>query len=361
VDFFFQVTDSILSPLPSEEDFGAMYTGIFTGARFIDPTDQFFVSNYATGYVFYLPNGSGKSLTNVRFGIHELPVETQANIDIYLFQWIYEDEDDSGNFVVDPADTELIGVNTQTILAFGGAVRVGSAQVPDVRMIDIPMGQAGPDGFPLLDNNNNNVPIELADDRNYVLVIACRSNDGLPINLMGTDPTDNINTRSFLHGATNLAYDSLGIPIVVGGFLEDIEATTGPTEIQDFMIDFDLTGAGGTGNFGVLYDFRILFTEMTIVDTPETNTEDINLTQNIEVFPNPVSDNLFIEFDLDQSSEQVNVEFVNVSGQRVLSQNFQNILKQRIELNVSALPTGIYMMNVRTEQGLKSEKVMIQH
>ncbi len=361
VDFSFQVTEDILSPLPSEEDFGAQYTGIFTGARFIDPTDQFFVSNYATGYIFYLPNGADKTLSNVNFGIHELPVETQANIDIYLFQFLFEDEDNSGAFTISPEDTELIGVNSETILAFGGAVRVGTSQVPDVRSIDIPMVKAGPDGFPELNNDNETVPIDLANDRNYVLVFACRSNDGLPINLMGTNPEANLATRSFLHGATNLAYDSLGIPIIVGGFMEDIEATTGPSEIQDLMIDNDLTGAGGTGNFGVLYDFRILFTEMSITDKDASNTEDIDLTQNIEVFPNPANANLFVDFDLDAASEQVNVEFINASGQRAMSQNFQNVLNQRIKLDVSSLSNGIYMMNVRTERGLKSEKVVIQH
>lgn len=360
VDFSFQVTENILSPLPSEEDFGAQYTGIFTGARFIDPTDEFFISNYATGYIFHLPNGDGKQLSNVRFGIHELPVETQANIDVYLYQWIYTDEDNSGNFAVNPEDTELIGVNTSTILAFGGAVRVGTSQVPDVRMIDVPMGQAGPDGFPLLDNNNNPVPLALANDRNYVLVIACRSNDGLPVNLMGTDPTANIGTRSFLHGATNLAYDSLGIEIVVGGFMEDIEATTGPTEMQDFAIDASLTGAAQTGNFGVLYDFRVLFTELTFDDIM-SNTEDINFVQNIEVFPNPVSDKVFVSLDLENVSPAVNIELINAAGQRVLSQNFQNVRRNRLELDLNAVANGVYMMNIRTEDGLSSKKLVVQH
>ena len=359
VNFFFEVTDGTLSPLPSEENFGATYTGIFTGARFIDPTDQFFVSNYATGYIFHIPNGAGYTMDNVRFGIHELPATTQANIDVYLYQWAYSDRDNSGDFTVDPAETELIGVNTSTILAFGGAVRVGTNQVPDVRMIDIPMGAAGPDGFPALDNDNNNIEIELANGRNYVLVIACRSNDGLPINLMGTNPTANINTRSFLHGATNLAYDSLGVPIIVGGFLEDIEATTGPTEMIDFMIDSQLTGAQNTGNFGVLYDFRTLFVEMNI--RMSTGTEDLNLTQNVEVYPNPVSDLVFVDLELESTSDNVNIEMINASGERVLSQNFGRVLNQTLELNVSNLANGIYMMNIRTEDGLSSKKLVIQH
>lgn len=360
VDFFFEVTENILSPLPPEEDFANPLAGIFSGARFIDPTDQFFVSNYATGYIFYLPNGDNHTLSNVRFGIHELPVETQATVDVYLYQWLYRDEDNSGNFVVSPDDTELIGVNTQQILTFGGAVRVGTSQVPDIRKIDIPMGQAGPDGFPLLDNNNNPVPIDLANNRNYVMVIACRSGDGLPLNLIGTNPTANIQTRSFLHGATNLAYDSLGLDIVVGGFLEDITSDTGPTQMLDFEIDSQLTGAGGTGNFGVLYDFRVLLAEMTIVEKT-SSTEDLNLVQNIDVYPNPVSDFVFVDLKLDEMSERVNVELVNARGQRVLSQNFNNVFKQRLEVNVSDISNGIYMMNVRTDAGLSAKKLVIQH
>ncbi len=358
--FSFGVTEDILSPLPSEENFGATYSGIFTGARFLDPTDPFFISNYATGYIFHLPNGADQTLSDVKFGIHELPAETQANIDVYLYQWIYSDNDNSGNFVVDPADTELIGVNTQSMFALNGTVRVGTSQLPDPRDINIQMGLAGPDGFPVLNNNNETLPIDLADNRTYILVIACRSNDGIPLNLMGTNPTASTATRSFLHGATNLAYDSLGIPIIVGGFLEDITTTTGPTEMQDFMIDTNLTGASNTGNFGVLYDFRTLFVEMTIKDKT-SGTEDLNLTQNISAYPNPVSDNLFVDLELDNLAKTLNIEMINASGQRVLSQDFDNVFKQTLQLNVSNLSNGIYLMNIRTQDGLSTRKVIVQH
>lgn len=363
VFFQFEVTENILSPLPTEEDFGATYEGIFTGSRFIDPTDDFFIPNYATGYIFYLPNGDGQTLSNVRFGIHELPTDVQANVDVYLFQFLYSDEDESGAFTISAEENsmEMIGVNTSTILAFGGAVRVGASQVPDVRMIDIPMGQAGPDGLPVLDNNNETVPIELANNRNYVLVIACRSDDGLPLNLLGTDPEAGELPRSFRHGATNLANDTLGMPVLVGGFMENIEASTGPTEIMDLVIDNGLSGIGGTaGNFGVLYDFRVLFTEMTIEEKPNSN-ENINFEQNISVFPNPTSDRLVIDLDLEATSETVNIELVDVAGRKAFSQNYNNIRRQTLTVNVSDLTNGVYTLNIRTKDGLKAEKVVIQH
>jgi len=359
LDFTFEVTENILSPLPNLNAFVNPIDGIFTGARFDDPTDDFFVSNYATGYIFHAPNGEGFKLDNIRFGLLDPDPTVTANIDLYLFEWNYIDEDNSGNFAVNPEDSQLVGVNSAPILVFNGAVRVGSTTATDIRSIDINMVSADADGNPLLNNNNENVDLALKDNTTYVVVVACRSNDGLPLNLLGFDPESDITTRSFLHGATNLALDSLGINQVYGGFLEDITPTTGPSEISDLLIDFDLQGAVATGNFGVLFDFRTIFLEMSINEI-QSGTEDLNVSQAIDVYPNPATDKVFVDLALENVSKSVNVEVVDAKGQRVLSQDFDNVLNNKLEINTSNLVSGFYNVNVRTEDGLTSKKIMIQ-
>ena len=359
VDFTFEVTEDILSPIADLNSFANPIEGILSGSVFAAPTSDFYVSNYATGYIFNAPNGSGHVLNNTRFGMLTPDASVTANIDLYVFRWAYTDEDNSGAFVVDPSATQLVGVNKDPILVFGGAVRVGTEQALDIRAIDIAMVSADENGNPQLDNDNNPVRLELADNSSYVFVVACRSNDGLPINLMGFDPETDISTRSFLHGATNLAADSLGLNQVSGGFLEDITATTGPVDIQNLLINNDLQGQGGTGNFGVLFDFRTIFLEMRIQDRM-VGTEDINTSQAIEVFPNPATDRVFVDLALENVSQTVNVEIVDAKGQRVLTQDFNNILNNKLEINTSNLVSGFYNVNVRTEAGLTSKKVMIQ-
>ncbi|NNL90823.1 MAG: T9SS type A sorting domain-containing protein, partial [Saprospiraceae bacterium] len=193
----------------------------------------------------------------------------------------------------------------------------------------------------------------------YVLVIACRSNDGAPINILGFDPETDITTRSFLHGATNLAFDSLGRDIIVGSFLEDITATTGPREIKDLLINSDLMGQGSTGNFGVLYDFRVPSIAMTI-QARSVGTEDLTNDLSIDVFPNPATDKVFINLELETVSQAVNVEFINAKGQKVLTKDFANIKSNKLEIPTAHLASGFYNVNIRTEEGLTSKKVMIQ-
>jgi len=238
-------------------------------------------------------------------------------------------------------------------------VRVGSTTATDIRSIDINMVSADADGNPLLNNNNENVDLALKDNTSYVVVVACRSNDGLPLNLLGFDPESDITTRSFLHGATNLALDSLGINQVYGGFLEDITPTTGPSEISDLLINNDLQGAVANGNFGVLFDFRTIFLEMSINEI-QSGTEDLNVSQAIDVYPNPATDKVFVDLALENVSKSVNVEVVDAKGQRVLSQDFDNVLNNKLEINTSNLVSGFYNVNVRTEDGLTSKKIMIQ-
>ena len=363
VPFEFEVTEDILSSLPSQDDINMI--GVLDGSVFIAPDNDFFIPNYAIGYLFHLPNGANHTLSNVRFGILDLPATTIGNINVLLYSVARTDMDDSGNFAIDlAADGQLEGVNAETIRTGNGIVRVGSTSLPPANnnAIDIAMVKADSNGDPLLDNNNETSSVDLANDRQYVLVIACKSgSDGsLPINLLGYEADNgNVADRNYLHGATNLAYDSLGLGNITGTVLENIGPNDGPLEINELLINNDVVGQGGTGNFGVLYDFRELYVELTILDRT-VGTEDLNTTQAIEIFPNPATDRVFVDLALENVSKTVNVEVVDAKGQRVISQDFDNVLNNKLEINTSQLVSGFYNVNVRTEEGLTSKKVMIQ-
>lgn len=350
-DFFFEVTDDLLSPMLPEADFNGPLGGIFDGLIFDDPNNANFIPNYATGHIFYAPNGEGHLLNEVRFGINDLPVGTAANIDVYLFKWLYSDQDNSANFAMTPQNSQLIGVNNQTILTFGGLVRIGQTQAADTRFLEIPMSASDQSGLPLTDGNGDFIPLELENETNYALVIACRSGDDLPLNLIGVDPEANDQLRSFDPSASNLAFDSLGVDIVTGGFLQPITANDGPESFQNFSIDDSFFGSGFNSN--------ILWVEMQI-QPRSVSTEDLNLTQNIEVYPNPASDHIYIDIDLDETSKNVTVDFVNTKGERVITERFSNVINRRLEIATTQLPSGFYNVNIRTEEGLSSKKILIQ-
>jgi Zn-dependent metalloprotease len=75
--------------------------------------------------------------------------------------------------------------------------------------------------------------------------------------------------------------------------------------------------------------------------------------ENISIYPNPASDILFIESN--NRIEDLDISMFNQLGQRVLY--IQNI---RGPIDISLLEPGVYIIEIRSENGMKREKVVIQ-
>lgn len=100
------------------------------------------------------------------------------------------------------------------------------------------------------------------------------------------------------------------------------------------------------------------------MDTKEImQTKKVNLGQIVgmnelgekytKVYPNPASNNVTIE----TGSNIKHISIFNLSGQKV----YEVALDQNsIDMNIEFLETGIYIMNIETENGIKVEKLNVQ-
>jgi subtilisin-like proprotein convertase family protein len=87
-------------------------------------------------------------------------------------------------------------------------------------------------------------------------------------------------------------------------------------------------------------------------------TFDQSLDQTLKIFPNPASDVLNVAFG--QAVEgPVTLQLVNLQGQILIQQAF-NSVSGTVDLNVSQLPKGIYLLSVQTEKGIVSRKIALQ-
>jgi hypothetical protein len=80
------------------------------------------------------------------------------------------------------------------------------------------------------------------------------------------------------------------------------------------------------------------------------------------VYPNPANASVTIDFKLKQSG-QVRAEIVNLLGQEVFEMERQvtNVAQNRIQVDVSNLPSGIYLVNITPEQGKRvTQKLVIE-
>ncbi len=73
------------------------------------------------------------------------------------------------------------------------------------------------------------------------------------------------------------------------------------------------------------------------------------LEKAIEIYPNPVTDNFYIQMPTDISLEKISI--FNNLGQLVLEQNTENI-------NTSALATGLHFVEIKTSEGTIHKKII---
>lgn len=77
---------------------------------------------------------------------------------------------------------------------------------------------------------------------------------------------------------------------------------------------------------------------------------------SFNTYPNPASDMLYVE--LTSSTGRTELNLIDASGRVVLN---DVITTDRAVVNTSAYANGVYMLTVRTNNGLRSQRIAIQH
>lgn len=193
--------------------------------------------------------------------------------------------------------------------------------------------------------------IKLEDNTDYVVAVHTRPIGNADVTFFGRVVNGGVD-RDVDFQPTNFAFTQLlpdGEARSVGSFLatglegDEDDRSFGPLLFND--------GNGGA-------DAYAAYIPLTIGEIT-TDTEDLVNDQSISVFPNPVSEVLFVDMNLGNTATDVNLELVDIQGKVIATKNY-NSISGRIEMNVATIPTGLYYLNVRTEEGLTSKKVIIQ-
>jgi hypothetical protein len=80
----------------------------------------------------------------------------------------------------------------------------------------------------------------------------------------------------------------------------------------------------------------------------------------LNVFPNPTTEKINIEFFLNEDSP-VTIEIFNGNGQKIRSAPYQNSItgKNQIETDLSGFAAGIYWISVRTDSFTETRKFIV--
>ena len=89
--------------------------------------------------------------------------------------------------------------------------------------------------------------------------------------------------------------------------------------------------------------------------TVATAATDINATEDITVFPNPVRQELHL---ISGISGKANFKLYTLSGKVVLAKVLNLEQGEETTVNVQGLPTGTYILNVQSDNEKYSQKVI---
>jgi len=84
----------------------------------------------------------------------------------------------------------------------------------------------------------------------------------------------------------------------------------------------------------------------------------ITNVSNLNMFPNPTSGNVFVELDL-VNSANVQIRVMNSIGQTVTSRTLNNVQSQKVTLETSTLPAGIYIVQFTIGNEQMTRKLII--
>lgn len=123
------------------------------------------------------------------------------------------------------------------------------------------------------------------------------------------------------------------------------------TSADSIYIGFEIYTDAGLSTDGFYFDnLRVVdYWDPDFVSVNEQSNEN-----NIKVYPNPVNDILYIDF-LSSNSKSYELDLINTKGQIVFEKKQTN---PNESIQLSALPNGVYWLNLRNDNHLVTRKVV---
>lgn len=140
-------------------------------------------------------------------------------------------------------------------------------------------------------------------------------------------------------------------------------ANLGASQIDHFytlnLTDGSTAPAGRIGNGIAVLDIAVYIDSVLIVGTNDPSVQSLP----VEVWPNPASQQTRFSFGLEESA-QVRIDIADAIGRRVatLRDEWMPAGGQQVNWNVSALPEGVYLAQIRIDGALRGTvRVVVQH
>lgn len=127
--------------------------------------------------------------------------------------------------------------------------------------------------------------------------------------------------------------------------------------LKFFQISTILYNAGWfLGGFGEDRT-AIMRTNIKVENISSTGNQELE-NASMEVFPNPASSFVNIDINFNEATN-ASLFITDVTGKLVQSQVLENVVNERININVSDLPAGTYIARITTAEGFKTQRFVV--
>ncbi|MBR9922668.1 MAG: T9SS type A sorting domain-containing protein [Bacteroidetes bacterium] len=264
------------------------YTGAFT------PIDT---KDFSYGNCFYIPPGPAQKACKVTFGINNPQQLITRKVSILTYELPAGDAD--GDLEIAPSEYNQISFNEYTFTGLEGD------------QITAPIAFDG-------------TTIELKPDTYYAVLIRYATNN--PVN----DPA------CFIYASQQY----------------DLQATYVLYDLLDDPRYFSMLDLDNTGTFSVIGLGESGFDQIPVVRlhlcNNTTSTKDLISDFPLKLYPNPVSDKLFVSSDFSLLDRLL---IMDINGRKIWETTQFSSAAKQLEINVGHLSTGIYFLGVYNKDG----------
>ncbi len=292
-------------------------------------------SSFEYGSVYYFPRGQTDAVTidSIDFRYRLANGFTGAATQTILVN-VYRYQDGTGggaaNGFITGDELTLVGINTATLTGLGTA---GGTPAGDYGLVTFPAPIDAATGGPMS---------ALVDGGFYYVSVQMNPS------LTGGVTTFGVNDVP-LHGVDNLNYAmNIGKTSSTAPFAPSTMRVIDPAGAENWYAGF--TGFDETPSIGVFFSAGAPVSVGTLPST---------LEGNLSLYPNPATEVLQVEIQLEQAMD-VQYVITDLSGRVVYYDNSTNVNQEVVTVDISHLAAGVYMVSAQTDKGLTTKKFVKQ-
>jgi hypothetical protein len=130
---------------------------------------------------------------------------------------------------------------------------------------------------------------------------------------------------------------------------------------SDFPTNYDVATVINDGGWflGGFTGDGVVWARMRIQMLTNANTPEMANAQ-VKLFPNPTTDVLNANIQLEEPTNNLDINILNTYGQVMESRTFEHSTKENMTFDTRKYPAGTYFLQIVTDQGLKTERFTVE-